>query len=75
MRAKAPRSGMLQKIACIFGRHHRNSRHARKRKEIWYSVCSGCGAEMVKPDDESGWMLTETYFKRRRAAFAKSDNA
>ena len=46
------RQGLLQRLLCRFGKHHRDRDNVRRENNLWTSVCTGCGLAMVKIDQQ-----------------------
>ena len=46
---------IMRRIACLFGRHHRDSHGVWHDGETFRSVCAGCRAPMMR--DFHGWHL------------------
>lgn len=58
---KALRKGLdvnpFQLTRCAFGKHHRDRSRVRRVGDDHYSVCTGCGARMVR--GFHGWRLVD----------------
>jgi hypothetical protein len=47
----------VQRVKCLFGKHHRSRRTARRLNGQYHAICSGCGKPMIKV--RAGWKLAD----------------